>query len=84
MRLRAATHPAHMLRGKFHDRHASHAGQNSQENSSATGRKNYLKGKFRDVLLNGTVRAVSSEQSEGPEMFSGPSSAEWIALQKLR
>src|SRR5665213_1822091 len=79
MRLRATTHSAHMLDGKFHDSHARHAVQNPQENSSAMGRENYLEGKFRDLPLNDTVHVASSERSEGPEKFSGPSSAEIIS-----
>jgi len=35
--LRTAPHPAHMLDGKLHGRHASHARRIPQENSSATG-----------------------------------------------
>jgi len=43
------------------------------------GRENYLEGKFRDLPLNDTVHVASSERSEGPEKFSGPSSAEIIS-----
>jgi hypothetical protein len=45
--LRPATHSPHMLDGKLHGRHASHARRNPQENCSAKGSENRQTGMLK-------------------------------------